>query len=106
MRKHLELLPPSERSKAMGRLRREGFTVSPSATANRLAIVASMALRVSRPRTIDEAAALIKRYLTTPEVDTGYGEVRNWVPYVQSVEMGRVLARAANPYEKQPGDGR
>lgn len=90
----------------MGRLRREGFTVSPSATARTLANVAAKAMKVSRAKTINDAAALIRRYLSTTEVDTGYGEVKNWVVYVPDVAMERALARARDPYAKSPGDGR
>lgn len=90
----------------MGKLRREGFTISPSASAGRLARTVAKALKVKPPETIDEAASLIKQYLSIPEMDTGYGQVRNWVVYVPSVEMGRALDRAANPYERRPGDGR
>lgn len=90
----------------MGRLRREGFTISPSSTADRIGRVVAKALKVNPPSTVNDSAALIRQYLSTPEVDTGYGEVRNWVPYVPSIEMARALEKAANPYERRPGDGR
>jgi hypothetical protein len=90
----------------MGRLRREGFVVSPSATAQTIANVAAKAMKVPRAKTIDDAAALIRRYLSTTEVNTGYGEVKNWVVYQQPIEMTRALARAQDPYARQPGDGR
>lgn len=106
MHRHLELLPPKERSVAMGRLRREGFTVSPSATAQTIANVAARAMKVPRAKTINDAAALIRRYLSTTEVDTGYGEVKNWVVYVPDIAMTRAIARARDPYAKLPGDGR
>lgn len=106
MHKHLELLPPKERSRAMGRLRREGFPISPSCSIGTLARACAKALKTKAPGTVDEAAGTIRQYLNKPEVDTGYGQVKNWVVYIPGVEMARALARAANPYEKLPGDGR
>lgn len=106
MQKHLELLPPTDRSRAMGKLRREGFPISPSCSIGTLARSCAKALKTKPPATIDEAAATIRQYLNKPEVDTGYGQVKNWVVYKQPIEMSRALQRAANPYERQPGDGR
>lgn len=106
MHKHLELLPPKQRSLAMGRLRREGFTISPSSTASRLAMVTATAMGVPCPKGITDGARLIKQYLSKPETATGYGEVKNWVVYVPDAAMNRAIARAANPYERLPGDGR
>lgn len=106
MPKHLELMPPSERSAAMGKLRRAGFTVSPSTSAPLLMRKVAKALGIEAPSSITEGAIMVRQYIKSPETSTGYGEVKNWVPYCEPVEMARALARAANPYAKYPGDGR
>lgn len=106
MRKHLELLPPSDRSAAMGKLRRAGFTISPSTSGPGIARKVAKALGVEVPINITEAAILVRQYVLAKEVPSGYGEVKNWVVYTQPLAMTRALARAANPYERQPGDGR
>lgn len=89
----------------MGRLRREGFTISQNCTMWRIVRSVAEALSTRVPQDASAGAALVRRYISTPEKPS-YVESRKWVPYVQGVAMTQALERAANPYARVPGDGR
>lgn len=90
----------------MGKLRRAGYVISPSTSAPGIVRKVAKALGLECPSNITEGAILVRQYVKQPERDSEYGKPRNWVVYKQPMEMTRALARAANPYDRQPGDGR
>lgn len=99
------MLRGEERQRAVYRLRQMNIKVQFGLEPAELAAIVCQTINVPLPEKVTEQCAVVRRWLSEPPAGSGIGP-RPWVPLKFEPAMARAIRRAADPYQRFPGDGR